>query len=343
MQVVRGTINTETIVNRTNQKALDVSRLETEYVRAVKNDVVIDGKIYGLPLSVDTLAVFYNKDLLDCAQIAEPPKTWEEFQKLMEKLTKYDKDGKIIQSGTALGTGNNVSGFDDLLFTLFKQSGLDFVDRTGRPTFQQITDNGVGESSNPAMQVINFYTDFANPNRKTYSWNENMGDSLEKFVNGSVGFFFGYSYHYPVIKARAPQLNFGVLPLFQLNPDNPANAANYWVQTVTAKSPHQDAAWALVDYLGHSEATKEYLDKTGRPSSMRMYLSEQLQKPELAPFVSQVLVADSWYRGVSYDAANKALSDMVHEWLQPNPETEDPLGWRQKILNRAASKIEQTL
>jgi multiple sugar transport system substrate-binding protein len=326
------------VVTPLSKKGLTANDLTSEYIRTVKNDVLMDNKVYGLPLSVDTMAIYYNKDLLDRAQIAEPAKSWEELQKTMEKLTKYDKDGKIVQSGTALGTGNNIPGFDDLLVALFKQSGLNFVNTDGRPVFQQNSDE-----STPAMQVLNFYTDFANPNRKTYSWNESMPDALERFTNGSIAYFFGYSYHGPIIKARSPALNVGITPLLQLNPENPVNAANYWVQTVTLKSKHQDAAWSLIDYLAHSPATKEYVEKTGRPTALRIYASDQLSKPELYPFVSQLLVADNWYHGSDYASASRAISDMLHEWIQPIPDDIDPGNWRQKILNRAAARIDQTL
>ena len=343
VRVERGTVSTKTVVTPLQKRALSPLQIEQEYVRAVKNDVIEDNLVYGLPLSLDTMGIFYNKDLLDRARIAEPPKTWDELQKVMEQLTKFNKDGQIIQSGAALGTGNNIASFDDMLFLLLKQSGLEMMGRDGRPVFHQFNDRGDFGSGSPTMQVINFYTGFANKDRKTYSWNETMGDALEGFSNGSVAFFFGYSYHVAAIKAQAPQLNFGVIPLLQINPDNPVNAANYWVQTVTAKSKNKEAAWALLDYVAHSAATKEYLDATNRPSALRTYVSGQLENTEIAPFASQVLVADSWYHGANYDIARRALADMLHEWLLPVPENEDALEWQQKILNRAASKIEQSL
>src|SRR3989344_5351930 len=39
--------------------------------------------VYALPLSIDTLALFYNKDIFDTAGIVSPPKTWSEFQALV--------------------------------------------------------------------------------------------------------------------------------------------------------------------------------------------------------------------------------------------------------------------
>jgi len=327
---------TETTVNTSVRPMITLAQLDNEYVKAVRDDVARGGSIYGLPLSMDMMAIFYNKDLLDRSGIAEAPKTWEEFQAAVKKITKYNKTtGKIIQSGTALGTGNNIPGSDDLLYMLFRQSNISYVARDGKAVF-----NMVGSS---AGQILDFYTDFANPSRDTYAWSTDQGDALTAFINGKVGFFFGYSYHYAQIKARAPQLDFRVLPLFQLNSEAPVNVTSYWMQSVVAKSKQQNTAWGLVDYLTHSKSVKNYLDRTGRPTALRTYIADQKNKPELAPFVDQILIAENWYRGRDYAAATKAVQDMIAEWTVPAPNPDKVSEWRQEILNRGASKINQTL
>lgn len=331
---------TDTTINTSNVVLPTITQIDREYVQAVKGDAVIGGKIYGLPLSFDTMALYYNKDLLDKAGVAEPPKTWDDFRKAVLKMTKIDKKtDTVLQSGAALGTATNIPGFDDLLYILFKQSNVGFVDQNGYAVFNV---SSVNEGSSLAMSVMNFYTDFANPTRDVYSWNEDKGNALDSFINGSLAFYFGYNFNYATIKARAPQLNFDVLPMLQLNPDQPVNAANYWLQTVTEKSKHQNEAWDLVNYLTHSKAVKDYLDTTARPSALRTYISGQLDNPVLFPFVSQALVANSWYKGRNYDGAVKSLGDMTHQWLAPIPGNKDPLGWQQEILNRAASQMNQT-
>lgn len=340
VRVEKTTLGTQTVINTVNQLLPTVNQIEKEYVQSVKSDVVIDNSIYGLPLSLDTLALYYNKDLLDKAGIAEPPKNWEEFQAAVKKLAKFNKTtGKILQYGAALGTGNNIPGFEDILYILFKQSNLEFVGKTGFAAFNAKSSSG---STPPGLAVMNFYTDFADDTRDTYTWNQEADNALDKFVNGSLAFFFGYSYHAPVIKARAPQLNVEVLPMLQLNPEQPVNAANYWVQSVLDKSKHKNEAWALVNFLTHSKANKDYLDQAARPSALRAYISGQLENIALFPFASQVLVAGSWYKGKDYDTAVKALGDMAHEWLLPSPQAGQELQWKQEVLNRAAAKFNQT-
>jgi len=340
--VQKGQFSSQTIVNNNPRVLVNLLGLDREYVKVVKDDVVIGDQIYGLPLSLDTMAVYYNKDILDRSGVPEPPKNWDEFQVAVKKINRYDKKtNKIVQSGTALGTGNNIPGADDILYALFRQSGVAFSAKSGQALFN-LTSGSRGEET-PAMAVLNFYTDYANSTRDTYSWNGEMNNALDQFVNGSAGFFFGYSYHHPQIKARAPQLNFGVLPMFQLNPEKPVNVANYWIQTVVGKSKNQNEAWNLVDFLTHSKVTKEYLDASGRPTALRAYISAQKEKPELSPFVSDVLIAENWYRGGNYEAAVKAINDLMRDWLIPGPINVGQVEWRQELLNTAAAKINQTI
>lgn len=344
VNIVKKTVGSEKVVTTVTLPLPGVTQLDREYVQTVKKDVMAGDKIYGLPLSLDTMAIYYNKDLLDRAGIAEPPKDWAEFQADVKKLTKYDKQsGKILQSGAALGVGKNIPAFDDILYILFKQSGVDMIAK-GRGAAFNVVPQGMpqGEMS-PAMSVMSFYTDYADPTRDTYSWNEDMANALDKFTGGSLAFFFGYSYNYPTIKARAPQLNFAIIPMLQLNAEQPANAASYWVESVTAKSKNQNEAWNFIRYLAYSKVNKEYLDKSMRPTALRTYINEQKQITELAPFVSQILTADSWYRGNNYDASVKSLSDMLHEWLNPPADPDKIFPYRQDVLNRAAQKVNQTL
>jgi len=108
-----------------------INSISKDYVKTVANDVILDNKIYGLPLSLDTLAIFYNQDLLDRAGIAEAPKDWATFISDVKKLTKFNSVGDIVQAGTALGTYNNINAAFDItsLFIInsfqlmFKASG----------------------------------------------------------------------------------------------------------------------------------------------------------------------------------------------------------------------------
>ncbi|PIT88625.1 MAG: hypothetical protein COU29_02525 [Candidatus Magasanikbacteria bacterium CG10_big_fil_rev_8_21_14_0_10_36_32] len=342
--VQKNVVGTETIVNTASINLPSVSQIDREYVQTVKKDVIVDNKIYGLPMSLDTMAIYYNKDLLDRSGVPEPPTNWNDFQAAVRKITKYNKEtGQLIQSGAALGSSANIENFDDILYILFKQSDVDFIDRNGRVAFHVVPSN-LKSSESPSTGVMSFYTDFANSARDTYTWNSQMENSLDSFTKGKVAFFFGYSYHNGIIKTRAPQLNYGVTPMIQLNAEKPVNAADYWIQAVVQKSKKQNEAWGLINYLTHSsKAVEEYLTATKRPAAMRSLINKQKEDVDLSPFAGQLLIAENWYRGKNYDGASQALGAMVEEWLNtPITDASRVAQWQQDVLNRAASKVNQT-
>ncbi|MFX6949766.1 extracellular solute-binding protein, partial [Acinetobacter baumannii] len=63
-----------------------VRRLDQDFV-AMAQAARVGGQLYGVPTAVRSLALFYNKDLFRQAGIAGPPKTWEEFIAVGQKLT----------------------------------------------------------------------------------------------------------------------------------------------------------------------------------------------------------------------------------------------------------------
>ncbi|PIY93253.1 MAG: hypothetical protein COY69_02650, partial [Candidatus Magasanikbacteria bacterium CG_4_10_14_0_8_um_filter_32_14] len=168
--------------------------IKNSYVKTVYDDVVVGDKIYGLPLAMDTLSIFYNQDLLDRAGIAEAPKDWNSFVEDVKKMTKFSSAGDIVQSGTALGTANNINAATDILAMFMTQSGIK-ITMGNTVTFASSLGNAQDRNV-PILNALDFYTDFAQPTKEAYSWNEKKPEALDEFIRGKVGFYFGYSYDY---------------------------------------------------------------------------------------------------------------------------------------------------
>ena len=115
----------------TNQAPiLTPKQIQDQFMDVVSADFVSDGKIYALPLSVDSLALYYNKDLLNQAGIATPPATWVDFDKAVKKITRIDSFGNITTSGAAMGMSSDASPgtgkinrATDILTLLLMQAG----------------------------------------------------------------------------------------------------------------------------------------------------------------------------------------------------------------------------
>ncbi len=289
--------------------------LRTVNVAPAGSDQVLEERVVGMPTSIDTMALYYNKDILNIAGVPTPPATWDEFVDQVIQITQYDSEGEIIQSAAGIGTSNNVERSVDLLTALMIQNGTEMIDDGGFPAFDTLPDALRNEREvPPAYQALEFYTDFANPDKETYTWNSEMPNSLDAFIQGQTAFFFGYAYHYDQIRSRAPKLNLGIAPLPQIQGQTPRNVANYWYFAVSKKSDSQTIAWNFLNRLADPEQISGILENAGRPAARKSLLSGQLEDERIGVFASQVLTAESWYRGrdaVAMEAAMRELIDVV--------------------------------
>lgn len=337
---MKGTYAKETVVTQDTNVMPSQNGIKSNFVKTVGEDAIIGGQVYGLPLAMDTLAIYYNKDLLDKSGVPLPPTTWTEFVETVKKTTKIDGNGNIIQSGVALGT-DTVDNMADILSVLVMQNGVQMTN--GRTVAFA---NGLEKKnveSHPTMEALRFYTDFARPTKEVYSWNEKMGNALDEFARGKTVFYFGFAYDLPRIRAKAPQMNVDVIPLPQLNEESPSNVASYWVESVVKKSKHQNEAWDFIRFITAPENIKKYTEQVRRPSPLRSQITAQAENPLLAPFATQVLQAKNWYRGRDVDTANSALRTMIREYLQPYGEKVNPAERDANIILKAASVVQQTM
>lgn len=306
--------------------------IKNQYVDLVYKDVVKNDKIYGLPLSLDTLALFYNRTILDNAKVATAPTTWDELNAAVKAITELQGENNIVQSAIALGTTNNIPRSVDIISTIMQQNGAVMVKD------KQVTFSQVFQGSSPTLNAINFYRSFAEPLTEIYTWNESMPDALEAFIAGKTAMFFGYSYQIPIIKGRSPKLNFGVAPMTQISGQKSINTANYWVETVSHKTKSIDNSWGFLNFITSQEQAKKFTEKTQQPAALRLILAGQKQSPMLSIFADQALTATRWYTGKNEPQMEQYFVEMFNQVLKtPTPEKQ------QEVLNVGARRISETL
>ncbi|MDO8668278.1 MAG: extracellular solute-binding protein [bacterium] len=345
--IVKGTVKKEVIPELRTTKSLSLKEIKNDFVDIIYRDTVrstlneksgaYEEKVYGLPLFVDTLAMYYNKDLFNNAGLIEPPAYWNnEFQQAVKKTTKQDTGGNIIQSGASLGGSDNIERYSDILSVLMMQNGAVMADDSGNILLNQIPANFKNQNYNPGLEALRFYADFSNPAKEVYSWNKNLDDSLTMFAQGKLAIMFGYSYHLATIQAQAPKLNFAITKLPQIEGNTPVNFANYWVETVSSKSKNLNEAWDFIQFATKAEQAKTYLAKTKRPTALRALINDQLDDSEVDVFAEQILTAKSWYKGYDSAAAEKFFAEMIDGTVSGQDKIEN-------LINLTVSKIQQTV
>ncbi|MCF7860466.1 extracellular solute-binding protein [Patescibacteria group bacterium] len=337
-QEEQGSIKKEVITVLRTYRSPNLKDLRDNFVDTVFDDVVLDSsQIYGLPLSVDTLALYYNRDLFNNAGITQAPLYWnKEFQQNVKKLTKQDSVQGITQAGIALGGDVNIERYSDILAALMMQNGATMINGK-QVLFNAVPIATKDTNYNPGLEALRFYIDFANPGKEVYSWNEDLPNSLNMFINGKLAMMFAYSYTLADIKASAPKLNFSIskLPQIEGSPVE-VNFANYWVESVSKKSTHQNEAWDFIIFATKETEAKKYLEKTNKPTALRSLVSEQRNDINIGVFADQVLTAKSWYRGMDVVAAETAIGEMIRKAREGSEKILD-------VLNTGAAKVQQTL
>lgn len=317
--------------------------IKNNFAEVVYSDSIRSNQILGLPLSLDTLALFYNRDLFNQAGVLEPPRTWLEIKEASKKMTLQDQEGNIIQSGIALGEARNINRFSDILSLLMIQNGAEMTDIMGRrATFNEPSSYSSDRSYKPGVEALKFYTDFANVSKEVYTWNKDLPYSQEAFIQGRSGMMLGYAYQIPFIKTQGPRLDFGIAPAPHINPQGTdalgkeINFANYWLETVSLKTKYPNEAWDFVLFATSKEQVISYLGKAKKPTALRALIKAQLGDQELEPFVSQILTSKSWYRGRDANAAEKIFEEMITSVIDGQATSEEAASF-------AVQRINQTL
>jgi multiple sugar transport system substrate-binding protein len=335
------------------------------------DDFVSDGKVYAMPLSVDSLALYYNKDILNVAGIATPPRTWQELLREVRPLTKIDAYGNVIQSAVAMGTAYNVNRSTDLLSMLFLQFG--------------VAANSIGQtradfSTQASTDSMTFYTQFASTSSPYYTWNPRLDYSIDAFYQGKAAMMLNYSYQLDTIRQKNAKLNFGVAPLPQFENTPPVNLANYWgfaisknkeVKPVIAgEQPSAPAgkenelrvfeSWQFLSYLGlpHDgqislangltkntkdfaltiDPAKKYLEITKKPAARRDLVSIGQNDVALAPFSAGNLIARS-FQQLNPEETERTLAESIAQVNSGEASISDALHLAETRINALNADI----
>lgn len=320
---------------------INEKEFQANFVDVVSADFIGKQKeVYGTPLSVDSLALYYNKEMFNTAGISAPPTTWSEVLADSKKITKVDDVGEIKKSGIALGTAENINRSTDIIDVLLFQNGATMPDKMN-PEFNP--DYAIGKN------VLEFYTQFSRFSSPAYTWNKRMHYSIDSFYEGDLSMMINYSWHINTIKNKNAKLDFGIVPIPQISSEKPANYANYWSfvvnknkqikqiegESIITNEIRVHEAWQFLKFLTFkndgkfsiinykTKNKKEfiatidpaslYLEKTSKPAARRDLIEKQKDDPILGSFAYGNLIAKSWYKKNSNMIENvwaKAIEDV---------------------------------
>lgn len=252
---------------------------------------------FAMPLLVDPLVMYWNRDMLASAGIAQPPRYWNDLLGFAPKITVLNGASTVRKSAVALGEWKNISHAKAVLSTLFMQAGDPIVGRdaeTGSLTaLFGITPNGAPE--NPAVSALKFYTEFTNPTKTTYSWNHSLPMSRDAFISGDLALYFGFASDYATIGSRNPNLHFSVATLPQI--EGNSTRITYGRITgvaISRTAPNPAGALTIVQKLTDQVGVAAFAQGFKLPPVRRDVVVDTSASAPASVFAESALIARAW-------------------------------------------------
>lgn len=276
------------------ESLITVEKYREQFVNVVVEEGLFENRIYGMPLYVDALVLYYNSELMletltrlrqsnpaadwtkEAQLLTRPPSNWDDLVAAV-KLIRQVNGANVALSGLAMGTAETTQNAAAILAALMLQNGAEMtnVDKTAA-SFHLPDKKQTGDPYYPGTEALDFYTAFALANRAVYNWNDKLGSSLDAFMNKKAAMMINFQYVQHDIKQKAPTLFYDIAPLPQIKGStSPVNVASYMMETVTKNSAHPDIAWDFIKFLTDPSRASMYRSATRRPPALRSLVENE--------------------------------------------------------------------
>ncbi|MCX7380415.1 MAG: sugar ABC transporter substrate-binding protein [Alphaproteobacteria bacterium] len=300
------------------------------------------GGQYGVPLRCNMLLRFYNKTHYQKAGLPEPDinQTWREFIAQAPKLVQ-DVKGTGGVNAWAIATYFTRDSLTPTIWqAILNAHGAELIDAQGKPGFNNPT--GV-----KALQTHIDLLQWAPPGAKAHGFTE----SLQAFRQGQVANMFQWGSVYkgtavdPGATTLKPnEVGIMVMPVGSNSPGIMRSGTHrgIWNGCVSRKSPNQQAAWAMLQWLSSKEGEYFHSSVVGafpaRKSTLSRPPAEAWQAPVFKTLQHSYEIAAAgrmWRpRSAKSDQAQTILADETARAFNGDVKVAEALA-------SAASKIER--
>jgi len=291
--------------------------------RLFKDTFVQEGELFltgsgvmGLPFFIDPLVMYWNRDILSNAGIAAPPSKWSEFPILAEKISKTDNSANVLQSAAPLGGYKNINNAKGLVSALIMQAGSSIVKVEAEGLTSALGGkNEFDPNSNeiPAISAMRFYTDYSNPKKSVYSWNNALPTSKQMFLSGDLAIYFGKASEATDIAEKNPNLNFDVAPLPQIvDTKNKITYGDIQGFVILKSSPNIVQAFTSISTLIGVDTVPLFLNFNNFAPARRDLVAQGATDSYKSVFYNSALISRAWLDPNSY-ATDMIFQNMVDD------------------------------
>ncbi len=268
--------------------------------RDFKDTFVEAGEIYltpigslALPLLVDPLMMYYNRSLLSGAELSIPPATWSLFRPAVEKINLVDNNKVITRTAAAMGEFSNNRQAKNILSLLLLQAGTPIVRLTERGYTSALADT-TGGTILPGQAALDYFAQFADPGKTSYSWNRSLPEARDSFAAGILATYLARASDLSAVRAKNPNLNFDITSVPQRDNSRRLTVAKVYGVGILRQAPNLQAAAVAALALASQDPQKALAQITGLPPARRDLLAEGASDAYQDAFYRSAIMSVSW-------------------------------------------------
>lgn len=278
-----------------------------------------DGKIYAVPTSAQTFALFVRKDWREKLGL-EQPKTWDDVKALAEAFTKNDPDGNGAADtfGFTLPASTSRGYTSWFVSNYIWEAGGDFLVKQGDKFKPSL-------NTPEAAAGVTYIRDLVCAGvTQPGAINATTADAIPSFRSGQTGMFLSGPYHISLFDKEPGRDAFEVVP----TPPGPKGAATLAEGTnayVMRDSEEPEAVKSFIEYLISPEAQTIGMAVDGAripvvrlPVNSQVNMADARKDDRWNTFATAFSDSGRYFpaipnwtavRQITSDSINKALSD----------------------------------
>ncbi len=255
-----------------------------------------DDKLYGIPFGSNCLGLFYNKDMLEAANV-EVPTTWDELRDAAKALTKDNVSGMAF---CCLQNEEGTFNFSPWLWS------------TGTDSFNINNEQGI-----KALTFVGDLVKDGSMSKEVINWTQ--GDVMNQFISGNVAMMINGPWQIPTMREEAPDLNWDVALIPK---DEEYASALGGENFAVIDNENVDDSLEVINFLTSADEVASYIDDFGYIAARKDVAENQFQDdPQMRMFIDQMQYAlprgphASWPE-IS-DAISLAFNEVITETSTP--------------------------
>lgn len=295
-----------------------------------------DEGVYGVPLALDPLVLYYNRAILASEQMVSAPTTWEAVGGLASAASEKTGAGVLTQSAVALGSYENIQNARAILSLLLLQSGTPITSASSGTLRSVLTDtSSAAEGLSPAESALNYYVQFADPAKSVYSWNRSQIGSRDAFVQGDLALYLGFASERTFLEEANPNLDFDMARV--PSPGTATTRVGYGVGYVFAipkGATNKEGALSVAFALSDPPYGQQIAEKLMMAPALRQSLAARQQDPYRAVYYPEALVAKGWLSPAP-EETDRVFSTMIGDMTSGRADADKALSAASRALEEA--------